>query len=105
MKYYINDTTTYIASDYGIIRCDFEDKPNTLFLSNLIVNENNRKQGYGTELINEAISYAKDHYCDTVSLEVDENEIWLLTWYKKLGFIIVGYGYMDNYLLMSKYIG
>lgn len=105
IKYYDNGAgATYIVSDCGIIRCDFEKENRVLFLSNLMVNENSRKRGEGRRLVEEAISLARSLGCDAVSLQVVRKTQWLVNWYERIGFSIVSYGFEEGLVIMSKLI-
>lgn len=79
----------------------------TMDIVNIVVDDDYRKQGIATELIN----YVVDLYDDVMSimLEVNENNIVATSLYKKNGFKIINkrdnyYG-SDNALVMKRDVG
>lgn len=61
---------------------------------NFYVNEEYRRKHLGEELVNYAISYAKDNGVDTISLEVRPHNLIAVDLYKKVGF---EYSYKRKY--------
>ena len=74
---------------------------NAAFLSCLAVNENDRKNGFGTKALRDAEDIAHENGCNVISLQVKSNS-WMEWWYEKHGYIQVGDGYYENMTLMSK---
>lgn len=57
------------------------------YIMDIIVTENHRNKGFGTELINSAKFWAKQHNCSFINLDVLTNNPKAIALYEKLGFI------------------
>ena len=72
----------------------------------IIVEEKERKKGYGKKLIKKVIYIAKDNNCNNITLEVNENNFFAIDFYKSLDFKIVAkrksYYNNENGYLMKK---
>jgi ribosomal protein S18 acetylase RimI-like enzyme len=78
-----------------------------VWLEELLVFENFRKQGIGTELIRRTIASAMERNCHKIILETDE-ELFAFKLYKKHGFAIEAklpnhYAH-KNHVIMTKYL-
>lgn len=81
----------------------YDTCPSVMFLSTLIVNEECRKQGIGTAILEEVEKIAKKSGCDVISLQVTHNS-WMKDWYLRKGFIPVADGYDSDNIIMSKFV-
>lgn len=71
----------------GIVKVySFNDKPTEFYISNLYVNESERRNGYGTELLKEAIKEAIYKGATNISLWVKKYQSKEIEWYKSHGF-------------------
>ena len=57
------------------------------YIMDIIVTESHRNKGYGTALMNAAKTWAKEHNCNFINLDVLVNNPGAINLYKKLGFI------------------
>ena len=74
------------ANDYSRIWLEiYEDDPATCIFTHLLVNENYRKQGYGTKTLFDAEKIANDLGCKVIYLKV-ENGSWMYDWYLRQGY-------------------
>ena len=74
--------------DKGSIKLWVENNNHSeLFLSNLFVSENNRKQGIGNMLLKYSIQAAKRLGFHQFGLKVISGS-WMEDWYKRFGFIV-----------------
>ena len=55
-------------------------------LEDMIIDKNYRKNGFGSDLINEAIKYAKNQNCLRITLLTDFNNEIAIDFYTKFGF-------------------
>ena len=63
----------------------YNDDNETIYLSNLFVNESLRKNGYGNRIIEWVFDYAKSRSFKTIILNVAKNS-WMEKWYERKGF-------------------
>lgn len=71
----------------GVVALDIDDEqPHVGWIHDLVVDESQRKQGIGTELLEAAIDEAKNKGCNKVCLWADPVD-WLLKWYESKGFV------------------
>lgn len=63
----------------------YNDDNETIYLSNLFVNESLRKNGYGNRIIEWVFDYAKSRSFKTIILNVVKNS-WMEKWYERKGF-------------------
>lgn len=98
-NYWWGHNQTIITNDgSGSIRVSYvDDDPNTAFVDNLIVLKQKRKQGIGTRLMNIANMCAIDNNCNKIKLWTQKDTDWLVSWYKRLGFVIDEY-YENDYV-------
>ena len=75
----------YIA---GMSLCPMDSK--TIYLSYLVVNEEYRNQGIGTEMISFACQRSKTKGYSNIVLNVDNDNTGAERLYKKLGFVAIG---------------
>ena len=97
MKYIINTdnskdniTSVYIMEERGKSFCMlsyYEREKHIMSFSNLDVSNNFRNMGYGDDLLNFAIEYAKNHGCEYLYLFTIDKDSWITKWYKRHGFI------------------
>jgi ribosomal protein S18 acetylase RimI-like enzyme len=60
-------------------------------LYNVVTNENHRRRGIATRLINKAIAWCRDYLrASHVDLNVRQSNLEAISLYKKLGFVVVG---------------
>ena len=57
------------------------------YIMDIIVTESHRNKGCGTALMNAAKTWAKEHNCNFINLDVLVNNPGAINLYKKLGFI------------------
>lgn len=77
----------FVFSDDGSVSCRLcfdHDGPNAT-ISDLYVQEDSRRKGGATAIINWCLKEAKAQKCLTVSLRSD-NDDWIREWYKRMGF-------------------
>ena len=86
---------------YRLTLCEPNYKSNAAWLSTLVVTENHRNEGHGSELLRHAEQQAKAWNCIALSLEV-EWKSWLRDWYARMGFVVVAEGYEDKMVVMTK---
>lgn len=63
----------------------YHDDPSTLFLSDLSVDPEHRKQGIGNLILNIAEDVARQTGADSISLWV-EKDSWMSEWYQRKGY-------------------
>lgn len=56
-------------------------------VNNIVVAENARRKGIGTELMNEIKKMAKENFCDTIAIDVHIDNDIARKFYEKLGMI------------------
>lgn len=66
----------------------YDDDPKTAIITDLYVNESMRKNKKATQIIDYAITIAKENGCEAIELKSNEDN-WIREWYKRLGFKIV----------------
>jgi len=74
-----------------------KDNPKELFITDLYVNENFRKQGIGQKLLNYSIKAAKKLGHKKIALRVFSGS-WMEFWYRKNGFVF-DYVYEEDKLM------
>ena len=93
----------HIFLELGTCRLTISPKcPNVAFLSTVVVDEAHRRQGVGNALLAAAEQIAKQKVCNVVTLQVEHE--WKIRWYARHGFQVVGEGYDENMVMMSKFI-
>lgn len=89
---------------YGSCRLTISPKcKNVLWLSTVVVDENHRRQGVGTRMLQEVEKVASDNGCTVISLQTWVNS-WQQAWYAKHGYIPVADGYDTDMVMMSKFL-
>lgn len=70
---------------------------------NLCVDERFRKHGFGHALLEEALRDVESYRCESVTLEwkAVDTDGWVLDWYKRKGFKVVG-GHYGGCVLLQK---
>ncbi len=63
-----------------------ENPKGSVILHDLVVSENSRHKGIGTELINEVIKIAKENHCSSIILDVNTLNMDAQNFYEKKGF-------------------
>ena len=96
--YYYND------KDYRFALYMYNDDTDSLYLSNVKVNQNMRGQGIGNKILNLVDEEAKKFNVSTIYLKVLEQE-WMHNWYSKHGYSDFCYDEEDqNYIWMKKQV-
>lgn len=103
-KFYSNgdEQCIHIMSDGGETFIDFSfynKERHNMWIYNLNVDEDFRKQGYGNGIIQHVIQYAKEKGCEYLYLAVEENS-FMPDWYFRLGF--KRFSNQDNFIQMFK---
>ena len=91
-----NEIIDQIVSNYATIG----------LIRNMYVNDDMRGQGFGNELVSNAIDAAADHGADAIILVADlseSNVINLQQWYEGFGFETVGVAGGDPVMLLDLY--
>ena len=100
-KYFVAKIDNEIVGFAGILKiCDEAN------IMNIVTKVNKRHLGVGTKLMEALISTAKDLQCTSITLEVNEHNIYAINLYKKFNFKRIGlrkkyYNNMDNAIIMS----
>ena len=96
-------TVLEYSNDYAKIWLEiYDDDPSTCIFTHLLVDENHRQQGFGTQALIDAEKIAKNLGCDTIHLKV-ETYSWMSKWYLRLGYkFLTNAG--DNYTWLTKNI-
>jgi len=93
----------YIYLETGMCRLTISPKcPAVAFLSTVVVDEAHRGQGVGNAILAEAEKTAKQKGCNVMTLQTETG--WTMGWYARHGFMVVGEGYEDDMVLMSKHL-
>lgn len=77
----------------GIIELSMESWNNRLRISNILVFENYRGSGVGTQLMHQAKAYAQELGARMIVLETQSCNKPAITFYQKHGFKIIGFDY------------
>ena len=80
----------------------YDDDPSTCIFTHLLVDEDYRQQGFGTQALIDAEKIAKNLGCDTIHLKV-ETYSWMSKWYLRLGYKFLANA-KDNYTWLTKSI-
>lgn len=77
-------------------------------ITNIVTKKSERKRGIGTQLLDKLIKMAEKSGRDSISLEVNENNIGAGILYENAGFEVVGirkkyYNEKDNAIIMTKF--
>lgn len=80
----VNKTFLYVLNDEIIGFIHIQDLIDEIDVINIAINEENRRKGYASKLIEHVINYAKDK---KIILEVSDQNISALNLYKKYNFI------------------
>lgn len=80
----------------------YDDDPKTVYLANVRVNENVRKNGYGNTILRFVFKYAKENNFENIILKVDKSS-WVKSWYERNGFIDLNDA-DSNYIWMQKVV-
>lgn len=78
----------------------YDDDPSTCIFTHLLVDEDYRQQGFGTQALIDAEKIAKNLGCDEVYLKV-ENGSWMYNWYLRCGYEFDNFD-VDNYVWLYK---
>ena len=75
-------------------------------IMNIVVRKNRRKEGIGSKLLSEIFEIAKQLKAQSITLEVNENNLAAIKLYQKFGFEQVGlrkkyYHNIDNAIIMN----
>lgn len=92
----------YNADEFKFAIYVYDDDPKTMYLSNVFVSKNNRKQGYGNKILNIVDVVAEEFNADTIVLKANKQE-FVHDWYKRHGYIDCEDDF-DNYVWMKKTI-
>lgn len=63
----------------------YDDDRSTLYFSNLFVDDKYKRRGYGQQILDWVLDYAKSNSYDAVILNVDKSS-WVKDWYERNGF-------------------
>ena len=99
----VEQTTIVVLDDYeiiGTVQLRYKGKKSACIWL-LFVEENYRREGIATLLVNECCKMAKQEHCQTLGLIVDKDNEPAMSLYHKLGFKF-SYEYEDNTYLMVK---
>ena len=80
----VNKTFLYFLNDELIGFIHIQDLIDEIDVINIVINEENRRKGYASKLIEHVINYAKDK---KIILEVSDQNTSALNLYKKYNFI------------------
>ena len=80
----VNKTFLYVLNDELIGFIHIQDLIDEIDVINIVINEENRRKGYASKLIENVINYAKDK---KIILEVSDQNTSALNLYKKYNFI------------------
>ena len=80
----VNKTFLYVLNDELIGFIHIQDLIDEIDVINIVINEENRRKGYASKLIEHVINYAKDK---KIILEVSDQNTSALNLYKKYNFI------------------
>lgn len=86
----------------GIIQYSFNNKNNYVYIYGFSVENNNRGKHIGTELFEYCLNEIKSLNKDDIHLTVNKNNILLINFYKRYGFIVVNDNYEEYYVYMIK---
>lgn len=96
MKILINKNSSeeniaiYMMESSGAAFCMlsyYEAEKHSMYLSNLNVDIDKRKKGYGKSILDYVISFSKKLGCKYLYISVDDKRSWVYKWYKRLGFV------------------
>lgn len=80
----------------------YDNDPSTCIFTHLLVDEDHRQQGFGTQALLDAEKIAKNLGCDTIHLKV-ETYSWMSKWYLRSGYkFLINAG--ENYTWLTKNI-
>lgn len=92
----------YCYITHGVFRITISKQTKEVaWLSDVTVDEGRRRIGIGNRILSEAEDVAKKNGCSVISLQVLHGS-WMKDWYARKGYSVVGDGYMDNMVMMSK---
>lgn len=97
-----------VMEEHGISFCMlsyYEQEKHIMFLSNLNVSKKFRRKGYGNDILNYAIKYAKSHGGEYLYLFTIDKNSWITKWYNRKGFITFNIedGGCNMFLDLKKY--
>ena len=99
--------TNYLSSqgaDNNLIN-QLKQKYKTIaIIRNMYVDEDQRGQGYGNQLVNDAIDDAAGNLADAIICVADmseDNNINLVQWYKNFGFEVIGKAGSDPVMVLE----
>lgn len=105
LDYYDNINSFLISNDSAKMNLYFyDDDSKNFYISNLKVNEKNRKKGIGNKFLKLAENIVKLFNGNSLSLWVKEN-FWLHDWYEKNGYKDSKKHSEKNHIWMVKDIG
>ena len=88
---------------YRLTLCEPPYKSKAAWLSTLVIDENNREDGFGNHLLAHAEEQAKKMGRSAISLEVVWGS-WGRDWYERKGFVVVAEGINEDMVVMTKFI-
>ena len=80
----------------------YDDDPKTIYLSNVFVNENSRKQGYGNQILDFVDGIAERFTANTIILKANKQD-FVHNWYTRHGYFDYEEDF-DDYIWMKKTI-
>lgn len=97
-----NDLSLYCYVTHGVFRLTITNiAKEVAWLSDVAVDEAWRNLGVGNKMLSVAEGIAERNKCTAISLQVKADS-WMKDWYARKGYSVVGEGYMDNMVMMSK---
>ncbi len=76
-------------SNVGSCYICFIKNENEAYIQSIDIQEKYRKKGYGSILLKNTLNFIKEKYYLKVTLEVDSQKQWLISWYQKYGFVVL----------------
>ena len=99
--------TNYLSSqgaDNNLINQLKQKYKTIVIIRNMYVDEDQRGQGYGNQLVNDAIDDAAGNLADAIICVADmseDNNINLVQWYKNFGFEVIGKAGSDPVMVLE----
>lgn len=93
----------YLCIENGMCRITISPKCHDVaFISMLVVDEWHREHGVGNSILAMAEDTAKENGCKVITLQTLTG--WTMNWYARHGFTVVGEGYEEGMVMMSKFL-
>lgn len=85
-----NSFGAYTNELVGFAICEEHDWNNSLYISNFIVSQKERRKGIGKHLLEKIIEHAKNKKIRLIELETQNTNVPAIKFYQKQGFKITG---------------